>query len=307
MIGTERQPQQPETRPPPNTDNLLSETEIRLSGIFTIVAEHSAGQHGKRLIRLGLSIRGINCAFPFEIDNIDKIIVMKKLIALVLGSLLQATVTATPINVDVDLRASNFNPGPFTAGSAINVRFILDDTVTPTPVSTNYYWYNALDDLVITVDDPNLGTLVFNGTNGRFLQQPPGYLSGVIDGTFGSIAPNAFENDAKAGTSTSVYDPFQLIKFSFDFRLADQALTNYDNGQLVSGVSQANGDFDYLSLTLTFSHDTAGLITRANINLGQYFDAVTFNGNPIPVPAPVLLLLGGLTGLLWQQRTRRNS
>lgn len=208
-------------------------------------------------------------------------------------------VPATPMSVDISLNVSQFNSGPFSAGSKMAVSFDIDLSVIPSTTGTTnpfYTWSGALDNLTITVFDRILGTLNFTGQNGQYRQQASGFLSGSIGNGVGTVSPNPFQNDAKSGTSNFIFDPFSFNRMTFDFRLADSALIGYDQSNIVSSLTIT--DFDYLYLFMSFNHSTAGIGSRWNINRGASFNSVTFSSTEVTTPNILLLVLVCLIAIL---------
>ena len=237
--------------------------------------------------------------------------IMQKLLVLSLlffSSLAQASL----VSVDVSLNVSQFNPGPFTKGSLMNISFDLDNTITPSATGTTnpyYTWFDALDNLQINVQDTQLGTLNFSATDGRYRQQSQGYLSGLIKpaNSLGTIDPAPFENDLVSGTDPNSYDPFNLSRIYFDFRLNNAAKTNFDAAQIITHLTTS--DFSYLRFTMEFDHPTAAYLNKCNINTGGYFNSVSFSGNSqaVPEPATLLLMSLGIISLGFSKKLQRKK
>lgn len=199
-------------------------------------------------------------------------------------ALASAPLLAADILVEIQTQNSGTNPGPFSAGAdaQFSMSFRIDASVAPSGSIPT--WSGALDDLIIDINDVNLGRYTIRAQDGRWRQIDGDFLIGgwgSFDG--GSIAPFAVFNPLYGAT------PFVLESISFDFR-GDALLAGE---QTLPGALDI-ADFDFLSLVLNFSNTNPeiGGTPKSTIIRSSAFDAIDIT--PVPEPATWALLGIGL-------------
>ncbi|MGB0630162.1 MAG: PEP-CTERM sorting domain-containing protein [Alphaproteobacteria bacterium] len=182
-------------------------------------------------------------------------------------------VQAAPVVIDFTGQVDQFNPGPFTAGSAMTGQITLDDTVVATGVN------NSFDNVILAftltvVDGVNH---VFTGSGGR-VQQFIG-AGGVefIDLGLGGVA---------GGTVSGNIGGIAMTSFGIDFRGADLF-----GDPTVLGTGLTRPDFSRAWLTTRFD-----VIGPQGLMVERSLDTVSFTGIPqgAAVSAPGTLALFGL-------------
>ena len=171
---------------------------------------------------------------------------------------------------------STSNPGPLDAGVPYSGSFRIDGTVEPAGISI-IDWNNAVRDFVFQSGDNT-----FNGDGGRYRQFNNQFITGAFN-----VAGATLEGSVDVA---GFVEPFVLTNIVWDWRTSFP-----DNDVLVSDKIRA--DFNFATLTLSFSNPDATAIQRSSI-LGLQ----ELNFTVVPLPGAAWLFLSAIGGLAAARR-----
>ena len=192
---------------------------------------------------------------------------------------------AAPVVIDFTGEVDFFNPGPFTAGSAMIGQFTLDDTVVATGVNNTFN--NVILNFILTIVGG--GNHVFTGSGGRVQQFVGGGPTEFVEVGLGGVAGGTISGDIGGIAMTS---------FGIDFRGADL----FDDPTVLA-TNLIRPDFSHAFVTARFD-----AIGPQGLMVERSLDTATFTGTPqtmiVSAPGALGLIGFGLFLLITQRRRR---
>ena len=187
-----------------------------------------------------------------------------------------AQAQAAPVVIDFTGEVDFFNPGPFTAGTALGGQLTLDDTVVATGPDNTLE--NVITGFSLTVVEPG-GPFVYtnDGVGGRVEQFVGAGGTEFISVGFGGINPGTFNLPVGAPEITS---------FGIDFRGADLF---GDPTILATGLTESDFTFSFTTFRFLDNGVSTLMVERSR-------NTVSFSGDPqsTEVSAPGIAALFGL-------------